>query len=321
MPPVLYGKRLSAKRSGPSKLRRGAFILLLVVFLALLWFSGLPALAYFQLAATFGDDASRPLLGLGGYEAKIDGQVVDGLSSDLSGLTYSPKTGTLFAVINRPPQLAELSTDGQLLRKIPLRGVKDPEGLTHIAGDRFIVSDEREQGLHWITIGPGTTAVTAEGGEHLRLDIGGMRNMGFEGLSWDAVRQRLYIAQEMFPARVLVIKGLSSGAGGLNLDISEWKPRGLASSFLLDLSSVSLQEATGNLILLSHMSRILVEYTPDGTVLSFLPLWRGLSGLSASITQAEGVAVGPDGDVFIVAEPNLFYKFGKVAEAAAARPD
>ena len=59
------------------------------------------------------------------------------------------------------------------------------------------------------------------------------------------------------------------------------------------------------------MSRILVEYAPDGTVLSYLPLWRGMNGLSASIAQAEGVAVGPDGDVFIVAEPNLFYRFGK----------
>lgn len=317
MPSFRYAKRGLSTGSDRRRSRRKAIMLtFLVVLGAAVWISGLPALAYFQTTLLVGEAPAGPTLSLGDYKAIVEARKIDGLSRDISGLTYSPRTGTLFAVANRPPRIAELSTEGRLLRMIELDGVKDPEGLTHVEGDRFIVSNERDQSLHWMTITPHTTRVTAEGGDRLSLNVGVVKNMGFEGLSWDSQRKQLYIAQEMFPARVLLVKGLGSKAAGMHLDISEWTPHGIAGAFMLDLSSASLHEKTGNLILLSHMSRILVEYAPDGTVLSYLPLWRGMNGLSASIAQAEGVAVGPNGDVFIVAEPNLFYRFGKRSAAA-----
>jgi uncharacterized protein YjiK len=316
MPPMPLDKHYVPERSRASRRRPIAIGLVLIAAGAALWFSGLPALAYFQMVIAFGAGTARPGLMLGDYEATIEARAVEGLTNDLSGLTYSSQTGTLFAVVNRPAQIAELSIDGRLLRKIALKGVKDPEGLTHVEGDRFIVTSERDQSLHWITVNRGTSHVTAVGGDQLRLSFGALQNMGFEGLSWDSRQKRLYIAQEMFPARVLLVDGLASMSTGLNLAVSEWSPRGFAATFMLDLSSASLHETTGNLILLSHLSRILVEYAPDGRVLSFLPLWRGMNGLSASIVQAEGVAVGPDGEVFIVAEPNLFYRFGKRSDAA-----
>lgn len=312
MPSLRFAKRGLPTGSDRSKSRRKALLLaFLVALAAAAWISGLPSLVYFQTSLMVGGTPSGPMLSLGDYKAEIQARTIDGVSRDVSGLTYSPQTATLFAVANRPPRIAELSTEGRLLRLIELGGVNDPEGLTHVEGDRFIVSNERDESLHWITIAPDSTRVTVEGEDRLSLKLGGVENLGFEGLSWDYKRKQLYITQEMLPARVLLVKGLAPEAAGMHLDISEWKPRGIAGSFMLDLSSVSLHEETGNLTLLSHMSRILVEYAPDGTVLSYLPLWRGMNGLSASIAQAEGVAVGPDGDLFIVAEPNLFYRFGK----------
>lgn len=77
----------------------------------------------------------------------------------------------------------------------------------------------------------------------------------------------------------------------------------------LDLSSVSLHEPTGNLLLLSHMSSMLVEYAPDGAAIGMLSLRRGAGGLAETVAQAEGVAVGSGGDLYIVSEPNLFYHF------------
>jgi uncharacterized protein YjiK len=305
------GLRTGSGRT-PSRRKAVAFVLF-VTLLAVAWISGLPALIYFQAIVMLGGPASGPTLALGDYEAEIQAQPIDGINRDISGLTYSPQTATLFAVANRPSRIIELSTEGRLLRMIELDGVKDPEGLTHVEGDRFMISSERDQSIHWINVSRSATRVTVEGEDRLGLNVGSMTNMGFEGLSWDSERKLLYIAQEMFPARVLLVKGLGAQTAGVRLDISEWKPHGIAGSFMLDLSSASLHEKTGNLILLSHMSRILVEYAPDGTVLSYLPLWRGMNGLSSSIAQAEGVAVGPDGDVFIVGEPNLFYRFAKVS--------
>jgi uncharacterized protein YjiK len=52
-----------------------------------------------------------------------------------------------------------------------------------------------------------------------------------------------------------------------------------------------------------------VEYRYDGTPVSILPMWAGLHGLSAFVPQAEGVALGNDGALYVISEPNLFYRF------------
>ena len=96
---------------------------------------------------------------------------------------------------------------------------------------------------------------------------------------------------------------------GLAITVREWQPGSWAGHFVTDLSSVTVHDATGNMALLSDMSSVLAEYAPDGAPLSLLTLWSGWHGLTRSVPQAEGVAIGPDGAVFIVSEPNLFYRF------------
>lgn len=290
---------------------RWTVVVAALAMLAALWISAVPALVYFEAVGAFSSAHSANSLGLDRYRVTIERQPIGGIGDNLSGLSYSNKTGTLFAVTNRPTQVVELSTDGHLLRTIALEGATDPEGITHVDGDRFIIADEGSQSLHWVTIRPNLSRLSLDGGERLKLNIGAMHNMGFEGLSWDASHQRLYVTQEMFPARVIVINGLEADAG-LRLEIDEWRPKNWAGAFLIDLSSVSLHEPTGNLLLLSHMASMLVEHDPEGNVLSTLPLWRGWHGLERSVGQAEGVAVGPQGEIFIVSEPNLFYRFERL---------
>jgi uncharacterized protein YjiK len=38
-------------------------------------------------------------------------------------------------------------------------------------------------------------------------------------------------------------------------------------------------------------------------------LRQGWHGLKADVPQAEGIAVGPRGEIFVVSEPKLFYRF------------
>ena len=134
----------------------------------------------------------------------------------------------------------------------------------------------------------------------------------------DGKDHRLFVVKEKLPLRVLVIRGLDvfNASTGFNIDISEWKSSSAASLFMSDLSSLTLHEPTGHLLLLSDESALVVEYAPDGQPISVLPLWRGFNGLQRKVPQPEGLAVGPDGALYVLSEPNLFYRFERNTSTA-----
>ncbi len=237
------------------------------------------------------------------YRADLSGQVVEGLDENLSGLTYSAATGTLFTVINDPPQAAEITTDGRLLRTLPIQGGDDPEGITHVEGELFVIADEGTHRLSWVRIGPDTDMLDLSDAPYLSLELDMADNLGIEGVSWDARTGRLLLVQEMLPLRVLILSGLREmlAGGPLAIDIREWKASNASTLFMRDLSSLTLHEGTGNILLLSHMSRMIVEYAPDGRPVSVMAL--------PDVPQAEGIAVGAEGEIFVISEPNLFYRF------------
>ena len=309
--------------TAPSRRRRWLYRLLPA--LALLLATGAWAGGLFGLAAqilTIRDLAPDPFggrLDLGRYQVGIEARPISGLDENTSGLTFSSATGTLFTAINHPPVLAELTTDGRLLRQIPLTGAQDVEGITHIDGDRFIIVDEGKSRLNWITITAESQAIDLTDTPFITLDLDPMSNLGFEGLSWDQRRQELVLVQEMLPVRVLVVDGLERAVQGqgLGVTLSEWQPQSWAGHGVSDLSSVTVHDRTGNMVLLSHMSSVLIEYDADGAPLSLLSLWAGRHGLQNSVPQAEGVAIGPDGEIYIVSEPNLFYRFDPAVRESA----
>lgn len=254
------------------------------------------------------------------YRVAIEAHPIGGLSDNLSGLTYSGATGTLFSVINRPPSVAEMTTEGKLIRHIELQGAKDPEGITHVSGTRFIIADEATHRLSWIDITPETTSLDITHAPSLTVDLTGPHNMGIEGISWDEREGQLITVHEMWPVRVMTVTGLEAAINGapLDLGISDWAPEAGHAFLAADLSSVTLHEATGNLLLLSHVNAALYEYAPSGKIISQLPLWSGYAGLQESIPQAEGVAVGADGAIYIVSEPNYFYRLERQQPASWA---
>ncbi len=118
-----------------------------VVLLAVLlgfagWYSGwLEIAAYRLLIEVSGESRGRPALE--DYRVGIDAARMEGVGANASGLTYHPGRNSLFSVINRPPQIVELTLSGKLKRTIPVRGVDDLEGITHVRGNEFFIADER----------------------------------------------------------------------------------------------------------------------------------------------------------------------------------
>lgn len=280
------------------------------------WQNKLPALAYYWMstrsqAATWQHNG----VWLPAYRVTIDGLPIEGITENASGLTFNPDTGTLFAVINRPPQVAELTTEGRLLRLIPVEGIHDPEGISHVRGERYVIADEIGEHLYWVEIGPHMTMLDATLMPRLATENDLVGNKGFEGVSWDYTRERLFVVKEKSPLRVNEITGIASYFNGEGVlpRIHEWKPSNSMTQLMTDLSSLTVHEPTGNMLLLSHESHLVAEYAPDGTLVSIMPLRKGWHGLRKTVPQAEGIAMDTNGALYILSEPNLFYRFDRTS--------
>lgn len=248
--------------------------------------------------------------GLGRYQVDIEALPIVGLEDDLSALTYNHDSNTLFAVTNDEPLLVEISLEGELLRTIRIEGVSDMEGLSYIGDNRYVIAEERKQRLLEIEVLPGVEVIDTREAPSITIAVDKTHNKGLEGLSWDHKARRLLVVKERDPMRVVAIKGFFGGLEPVpNVRINylpELTPDNL---FMSDLSSLSIDNGSGNLLLLSDQSHMVVEYAADGTPLSLLGLWRGMSGLSHTIPQAEGLTGDSQRRIYIVSEPNLFYRF------------
>ena len=255
--------------------------------------------------------AHHDSLALDRYRVDIQRQPIEGLDDDVSALTFNPQTGTLFAALNGEPLLVELSVDGQLLRKVRINGVHDMEGLTYVAGNRFVIAEERTQRLIEIEVADDAVELDVAGAPSLTIGLDLNGNKGFEGLSWDQRLQRLLVVKERDPLRVLAVSGFIGAPPGspIAVRIEELKSPDSPWLFMRDLSSLSLHDETGHLLLLSDESSMLVEYDEDSHPRSLLGLWRGMHGLEHTVPQAEGLAMDEQQRLYQVSEPNLFYRF------------
>lgn len=252
------------------------------------------------------------------YQVVIDARVVPEIDTNLSGLTYDPDLQLLWAVTNNPNELFALSRDGEVLGRYKLNGFQDVEAVAYAGDGLLIIGEERRQSLLMVPVpfdpeGQLIPADTLHYDQYpiLTLALGERDNKGLEGLAFDIEGDRLFLARERDPKQLLEISGLrtTSLEPGFSLhfrDITELMEKRF---FANDLSSVVFDKQSGHLLLLSDESRLIIEMTDQGKIVSFRSLSAGFAGLEKAIPQAEGLTIDDAGNIFIVSEPNLFYRF------------
>lgn len=245
------------------------------------------------------------------FDARQQALAIDGIENNLSGLVYDPDRDRLWSVVNNPPELQLLSTAGELLERYSLSGFSDVEDITYLGDGLLLLVEERSHALVVVPLpqGPGMLQRKDYRALTLALEVGG--NAGFEGVSYDRKGDRLFVVKEHSPRRLYEIQGLrASLAGDFKLaviDRSAW----IDKVFATDLSAVHFDEKTGHLLLLSDESKLLMELSDRGERVSFRSLYRGFAGLKRSVPQAEGLTMDGRGNLYLVSEPNLFYRFSR----------
>jgi uncharacterized protein YjiK len=239
------------------------------------------------------------------YQAVIDAKPLPGMEKDeASDLAYDPQTKTLFSVMGKNPFLVELTLQGDVLRKIPLVGWSNPEGLTVMGNGLLAIVDERDHLLSIVKVDADTRELDIANFPKYDLGPSKDQNKAFEAITWDSRNQRLLLGEERPPA------------------LFTWKSDGqkligekqvLASDELdiRNLSALAIDPRTGHTLMLSADSHLLLELEEKGEQVSFMTLLRGFNGLKKTIPRAEGVTMDEAGNLYFVSEPNLFYRFEK----------
>jgi len=240
------------------------------------------------------------------YQADIDAKPLPGMDDDeASDVAFNPQTRTLFAVMGKNPFLVELSLDGNVLRQIPLNGWNNPEGLAVMEDGHLAIVDERLHDLTVVKVDAHTTSLNHDDFPSYDLGKSVKSNKGFEAVAWDPMRQRLVIGEERPPK---LYTWSTDGRSPLKGD------KQLLPSDELDLrnlSALGVDPRTGHLLALSADSNMLLELDEQGQQVSFMTLLGGFNGLEHTIPRAEGVAMDDQGNLYMVSEPALFYRFKK----------
>ncbi|MFU6374454.1 SdiA-regulated domain-containing protein [Metapseudomonas otitidis] len=252
---------------------------------------------------------------LPGYQAVLQGKPLAGLENDeASDLAYNPVTRTLFTVTGKTPMLVEISREGEVLRRIPLNGFANLEGVAVLENGNVAVTDERRRTLSIFTLDPLTRELDVHDADEFDLGFADSGNKGFEGIAWDPAQGRLLLGKEREPTAMFSLA--SDGSRSLAGELQPLPSYGLG---MRNLSALSVDPRTGHVLALSAQSNLLLELDEAGEPVSFISLLGGFNGLESRIPRAEGVAMDEAGDIYMVSEPNLFYVFRRSAPQMTER--
>lgn len=271
-----------------------------------------------------GNQAPEANIWLPDFRVVIDAKPIDPALDNLSGITYDYDNDRLLAVTNKGPmQLLTLDKSGNILARYPLIGFDDTEGLAYLGNGRVALCDEELQQLDIITLPTQARPIQVDEAQYIALMINPTNNnKGFEGVTYDPEGDRLFAIKERDPRQLFEVSGVLRSIDQSRLQIKvvdrqDWVTQSVSAR---DLSDGYYDSRTGHLLLLSDQSQSITELDRDGRFVSVRSLRGGFSDLRHSAPQPEGMTMDHDGNLYVVSEPNLFYKFSKAPKQVWRAP-
>ncbi|MEM8844397.1 MAG: SdiA-regulated domain-containing protein [Pseudomonadota bacterium] len=243
------------------------------------------------------------------YSANITGLAIPGIQKNASGITYNHDKQTLWIVVNNPTYLIELDLQLNKVRRVDMYNFKDTEAISYVGDDYYLITDERDQAITLAKIEDETKLLNKDDLQQVVLNIHGYSNKGLEGIAVDSHTNTIYAVRERDPMILVKVTGFIENENRINIEnVEEIDVDGL---YLDDFSGLDFDHNSGHLLFLSDESKLLVEVDLQGNKISYLDLEKGFNNLDQSIPQAEGVVLDDRGNLYIVSEPNLLYRFEK----------
>lgn len=251
---------------------------------------------------------NQAAINLGRYQAVQQHQVLPLQGgAEASGLAWHAPSGTLLSIAGKPSTLAQISPQGEVLRQTTLHNIADPEGIEVLPDGRLAVLEERNATLVVFPL-PTGTSTNLQHALRFQLSTSAPEllhptNKGPEGLAWDSKQQRFIIAKEKPTALYALPFNLATNQFGT---LTRLRTGHL---FVRDISGLSYHQPSGHWLVLSHNSSLLLELDQAFNPVSYMSFATLMNGMRMGIRQAEGVAITPQGAIFVVGEPNYFYQF------------
>lgn len=182
-----------------------------------------------------------------------------------------------------------------------------------------MVTEERRQRLVEIHVDADTWVIDIDDPRNTQkfsLGSANKRDKSLEGLAYDPLHKRLFVAREKAPVGIIEINGLFNDHGeafDLNVGDDPQCDRGL---FLINLSSLYYDKTSDHLLVFSDEPRVVIELDRAGDPFGSLTLYGGNHGLMGDTPQVEGLAMDDRDSLCVVSGPNPFCHFSRALPAA-----
>lgn len=194
-----------------------------------------------------------------------------------SGLAYDPADDALWVVEDRGGGIYKIQKHGEDILGAIVFSSEDLEGIAYNPLSKtFFLAEERKRFILEIDRKGKLIKTIDVPIEYDETDV----NYGFEGVTFDPQSGHLFVVNEKNPVAILEVTPDAEIVNLFEVDAN-------------DLSGICLDSRTGNLLVVSHESHMLMEFTRNGQLVSSFML---------DVSKPEGIAIDKDGLVYIVCE-------------------